>query len=125
MDQLNSTSEVRFRFSHGDVPALNKTVKSHLFRIVQEAVSNVLKHAQANEATIQLYGFGNELQLTIEDDGVGYDSEKIDQTDNHHGLLNMEYRVNSMKGEFTLDSNVQHGTMIMIKVPIQRNHHAD
>ena len=125
LDQLNSTSEVRFRFSHGDVPALNKTVKSHLFRIVQEAVSNVLKHAQANEATIQLYGFGNELQLTIEDDGVGYDSEKIDQTDNHHGLLNMEYRVNSMKGEFTLDSNVQHGTMIMIKVPIQRNHHAD
>lgn len=119
IEQFNESSETTFDFSASDVPEVDLTTKTHLFRITQEAVSNILKHAQAKESTIQLYGLGDKIQLTVEDDGVGYDAKPND--DNvHHGLQNISYRVSSMGGDFTVDSSKDSGTMLLVTVPLKK-----
>ncbi len=118
LDQIDDISEINFQFGSSDLPSLNSYFKTHLYRIIQEALSNILKHSQAKNATIQLLGMKKEIQLTIEDDGIGYDPNLITGTDPHHGLENIEYRVHSMNGKFTLDSNKESGTMLLITIPI-------
>ncbi len=116
--QFDGNSEIKFNFSFSDVPNLELIEKTHLFRIVQEALSNIIKHSKANSSTIQLYGLKNEIQLTIEDDGVGFDSSNKDIFHAHHGIQNIEYRVNSLDGSLTVDSNEKSGTILLITVPI-------
>lgn len=116
MRQLDG-SEIDFQFNSSDVPELPFYKKTHLYRIIQEALSNIVKHSEANESTIQLNGLNGQVQLTIEDDGIGYDPKLIDETEAHHGLQNIKFRVNSMNGKFVLESNPTTGTMLLITVP--------
>ena len=118
MSQFNENSTIKFDFVHSDVPKLELKSKTHLFRVVQEALSNILKHSQAKTSTIQLYGLENKLQLTIEDDGIGFDPKTIDKTYATHGIQNIEYRVNSLNGNLTVDSNDKSGTILLITVPL-------
>jgi len=115
--QFNHDSSIKFSFTGSDIPDLDLTKKTHIFRIVQEAISNIIKHSKAKESTIQLYGLDQQVQLTIEDDGVGYDPKAL-MSGTHHGLQNIQYRVNSMNGNFTLDSNAKSGTMLLIIIPV-------
>ncbi|WNB18697.1 response regulator [Marivirga arenosa] len=93
--------------------------KINLFRIVQEALNNIYKHAQAKNVSIQLYLREKGIHLTIEDDGIGFDANQINSKDNlnkSHGLLNMIDRVKSMGGEIDIDSNAKFGTNIIIHI---------
>ena len=118
VEQFRTNSDINFHFNSSDVPDLTHFQKTHLFRITQESISNIIKHSKAKQSTIQLIGLKHELQLTIEDDGVGYDlNVKIDG-EFHHGLKNIEYRVNSMSGKLIVDSNSKSGTMLLITIPI-------
>ena len=67
---------------------------------------------------VQLIGQDDHIQLTIEDDGVGYDPKDVNDEVSHHGLKNIEYRVNSLNGRYTLDSN-NDGTMLLITIPLE------
>lgn len=118
IDQFNSNSSIRFGFLTSDVPKVGHSVKTHLYRIIQEGISNIVKHSQAREAMIQLIGIDDSIQLTIEDDGIGYDPTNQLDNSTHHGLKNIEYRVNTLNGKFTLDSNSENGTMILVTIPI-------
>ncbi len=123
IEQFNANADINFSFSCTDVPALDLTSKTHIFRIVQEGISNVIKHSKARECAVQLYGMDNSLQLTIEDDGVGYSIQSRPQAAGaHHGIQNIQYRVNSMDGTFTVDSSEQNGTMILINIPLPNGH---
>lgn len=86
-----------------------------LYRILQEALQNVQKHAQANEVEIQLFQHENELVMTIEDDGGGFD-----QTKHTAGLgtKNMQLRAEQLNGEFSISSAIGEGTSIMVSVPL-------
>ncbi|MEQ9231719.1 MAG: sensor histidine kinase, partial [Cyclobacteriaceae bacterium] len=119
IEQFNANPEINFSFSCNDVPELDLTRKTHIFRIVQECISNVVKHSKAHECAVQLYGMDKSVQLTIEDDGVGYSTENpVGAAGAHHGIQNIQYRVNSMDGIFTVDSSEQNGTMILINIPL-------
>lgn len=118
VNQFNSDGSIAFSFTSTDVPELDLTTKTHIYRIVQECISNVVKHSKAKECAIQLYGMDKAVQLTIEDDGVGYDSNAPSKAGSHHGMQNIDYRVNSMNGNFTIDSSSQNGTMILINIPV-------
>ena len=117
VDQFNQTSNVRFTSSFTDVPELELTKKTHIFRITQEAISNIIKHAQAKSSSIQLHAIDNDLQLTIEDDGIGYETN-VQKAGSHHGLQNIVYRVNSLNGKLTVDSNKKSGTTMVVTIPI-------
>ncbi|MGM0807037.1 MAG: sensor histidine kinase [Bacillota bacterium] len=95
---------------------LAKGVEDHLFRILQESVSNILRHAQANKAQILLVQREDLIILRIEDDGVGF---KMDQEKTgSYGLQNMHERAAEIGGTLKIVSLPGEGTRLEVKVPI-------
>lgn len=100
-------------------PALNTTV----FRIVQEAVSNALRHAEAKSIRVTLEAGPEGLQLAIEDDGVGFDRDTVNQRvmrGEHLGLLGMTERVKNEGGTIVLESRPGSGSRIEVRIPFAR-----
>ncbi|MCI4666675.1 MAG: ATP-binding protein [Bacteroidia bacterium] len=97
---------------------LESTQEIFLYRIIQEMVTNVIKHADASEVDIQLSRNENEISLIIEDNGKGFDSQKIKEKKGM-GLNNLKMRVEQLGGKFNIDSSIGQGTSIVIEVPAQ------
>jgi signal transduction histidine kinase len=101
---------------------LNPDLETGLYRITQEALNNMVKHSQAKEFSVQLVRHPDVLRLMIEDDGVGFDPQKIrndPEKVNHLGLVNMSERVLSFNGKFILDSHLGGGTEIIVEIPME------
>lgn len=95
---------------------IDKQTKFNIYRIVQEAVSNILKHADAKEINIQLVKQENQLTIMIEDDGKGFDANQIKK--NGRGLRNITARAEWLLGTIQIDSTPGRGTTISIEIPI-------
>lgn len=98
--------------------SLPVNIKTQIFRIVQEASNNVYKHAKATTFEVQLISHSNEIVITLDDDGVGFDYSEIDYM-NSKGLANMKTRAKSMDASFELNTSPGKGTHITISIPIQ------
>jgi PAS domain S-box-containing protein len=111
--------KVDFHASLGDGPRLPADVESHLYRIVQEALNNVSKHAQAKHASVLLERRGNEVRLIIEDDGRGFNVDSVRrERDSGMGLAGMQERAASIGGELQLESSAGDGTTLFVRLPI-------
>jgi two-component system, NarL family, sensor histidine kinase UhpB len=110
--------EMRFALNlSGKFNALGETLNINLYRIVQEAVTNALRHANASEIEIGLARKRNgDLKLTIRDNGVGMNICNVDQT-KHFGLLGMRERVQALRGKFEVDSKPEGGTIVTVTIP--------
>ena len=100
---------------------INPTVQLSMFRIVQEALNNVRKHAQATTVVIKLEIINKIINLLIFDDGVGFNVElkmKSCKEESGFGLLAMRERVELLKGCIEIDSNLGTGTRIKITIPV-------
>lgn len=95
---------------------LNKGMENHLFRIVQEALSNTLRHAKATKMDIVLQRRGDSVRLGIRDNGVGFDP--LLKKHASYGMVSMEERVNEIGGSLNIASAPGKGTRIEIRVPI-------
>lgn len=91
--------------------------ESQIYHIVQEMVSNVLKHAQAQKLEIQLLWTANNLHISVEDDGKGFNIQKM-EAEGSMGLRGIESRVSRLDGTCTIDSTEGVGTIIMIDLPV-------
>jgi two-component system, NarL family, sensor histidine kinase UhpB len=101
----------------GKLDGLGESLNINIYRIVQEAMNNAIKHADARNIDIGLRTTKTgALQLTIKDDGKGMNINDVDQT-NHFGLLGMRERVQGFKGSFNVDSESGDGTSIYINIP--------
>jgi len=110
---------VDVRFDHENVPpGLPLDVTVGLFRIVQEALTNVVKHSRACEAHVTLRATGEVLVLTILDRGRGFDEGGAALYRGGLGLASMRERLRLLDGEFTLRSQPGQGTTIVARVPI-------
>jgi PAS domain S-box-containing protein len=92
------------------------------FRAVQEALTNVARHARARHVWIRLQQNDEFVELSIRDDGVGFDVAKaLERTDNggHLGLLGMKERVDMLGGTLHISSRPGHGTRIRISIPLE------
>ncbi|MGM0636063.1 MAG: ATP-binding protein [Bacteroidota bacterium] len=89
-----------------------------IFRIIQELITNIMKHAQAKEANISLTNYNDVLNIMIEDDGVGFDSNQLFNSSDGMGLESIKKRVNLLKGEFEIDSKEGRGTTVIIDIPL-------
>jgi signal transduction histidine kinase len=85
-----------------------------LYRVLQELVSNVLKHAQAKTVYVTLTIDGDEVCLTVEDDGVGFDQQQ--PTESGIGLENLKDRVASVGGQLDVDAKLGRGSLFSIRV---------
>jgi len=93
-----------------------------VFRLVQEAVNNIKKHARADKVTINLEFLEKELKLYIADNGVGFDFDSLKSNEEDinkgFGLISMRERVELLDGKFEIDSAVGKGTRLNITVPL-------
>lgn len=95
--------------------ATNNAGQLAMYRLVQEALTNVLRHARAQQVRVQLSETEGWLQLQIDDDGKGFDPEAVGA--GHHGLLGMRYRIESLGGTLQLLSSPGRGTMVLARLP--------
>lgn len=99
-----------------DPEKVDRLVKIHLYRIVQELMANVLKHAQATLTSVQVLEHQGLLLLTVEDNGIGFDTAADNPSDGI-GLANIRTRVEVLRGTLHLESATGRGTFVNISIP--------
>jgi signal transduction histidine kinase len=105
---------VEATINQGDMP-LNQAVSHHPFCIVQETLTNCLKHAGAKAVTVKQEVDNEGLKLNIKDDGCGFD---VSRPAEGNGIMSMKYRAESLGGTFCLTSQPGRGTEIAINIPL-------
>lgn len=96
--------------------SLTKELKHQLYRIIQELLSNITKHANAKNAGIALTFYDDTLNLVVEDDGNGFKNEV-----NGIGLMNIKERLLLLNGTMEIDQSPESGTTVIIDIPIKSN----
>ena len=102
-----------------DVPAHLQTA---LFRVLQEAITNIIKHSQAQNVSIRLDFAESTISGEVRDDGVGFDFEEVQGEElalRGVGLLGMEERINLLGGSFEVSSRPGEGTVVTFQVPLE------
>jgi signal transduction histidine kinase len=90
-----------------------------LFRVVQEGLSNIIRHARAKTVKLELDGDSRNCSISLADDGQGFDAESP-QFRWSHGLMGMRQRAEALGGQLQLESKVGRGTSVRVAVPISR-----
>lgn len=88
-----------------------------IYRIIQELINNTIKHAKASEVIVQLSKDENFLHITVEDNGIGFNSGDLNNFKGA-GWTNIQNRINYLKGRLDLDSNINEGTSVNIEIPL-------
>ncbi len=90
-----------------------------IYRVIQEALTNITKHAKAQKVSVSLYADKNKVHLDITDDGVGFDVDKVSKRKGKLkiGIQGMRERVESMGGEFLIKSAPKEGTQLKAALP--------
>jgi len=89
-----------------------------VYRVVQEILSNIARHAQASQVEVELICEIDGISLSVRDNGVGFDPVHADQKSEHLGLLSMKERVRMAKGTLEVESAPMHGTEIRVEIPL-------
>lgn len=105
--------------SSAQLPQLTSELESVLFRIFQEALTNVAKHAQATKVEVEIAPGHCSLDLTLSDDGRGFDAGRLGGPSfgSGLGLINMKEMAEFAGGSFAFESDVGHGTSIRVRIP--------
>lgn len=91
-----------------------------IFRIIQEAFNNIIKHSQARNVTLRLHYDSSNIEIWIKDDGVGFNHDPgVILKESKAGLLNMQTRAELFKGSISIESIPHQGTQLLIKIPFQ------
>ena len=104
-----------------DAERLPAPLETALYRMVQEGLTNVLKHAQARRVSLILQRSPNQVLAILEDDGRGFDAEGVINSPGsagHLGLLGMRERVALVGGALTVESTPGKGTTIFVRIPL-------
>jgi ligand-binding sensor domain-containing protein/two-component sensor histidine kinase len=98
---------------------LSPAMERNLLRIVQEALANTVKHAQARTVDVELTYAPDSLALRVRDDGRGFDPESLNPSaSGHYGLIGMRERAERIGGQLTLHSRPGEGTEMLVEVPL-------
>ena len=117
--QLRSGIDVGFEAVGGGIP-LPTRIEVGLYRVAQEALTNIVSHAQAEHIFLQIEVSLDQARLTIEDDGVGFDPDHIPE--GRFGLVGMSERAHLLGGHLEVQSNLGAGTRLQITIPMEQRH---
>lgn len=109
---------IQFKTNIND-KAVSDNMAIVLYRVAQEAVNNIVRHAGATAAEVRLYKRADAIRFSVEDDGRGFDVKKVlNKTDGlRFGILGMKERVESLSGTFNIKSRPEKGTKISVSLP--------
>jgi PAS domain S-box-containing protein len=122
-EEFSENSGLKVDFQSAGIHKLifDSSAEIHLYRLVQEGLNNIRKHAHATQATIKIMGASPNVILRIEDDGKGFDVKARElalDKEKRLGIRSMKERVNLLGGQMTIHSRLMEGTKIFIKYPI-------
>ncbi|MEN8776393.1 MAG: tetratricopeptide repeat protein [Polaribacter sp.] len=112
-----SNSNLNIETETHNIRRYEQNFEIKIYNIIQEFLNNILKHSKAKNTVIKLQEKEGAIVLQISDDGVGFDTSKIINKDGL-GLNQIEARIHVLKGNFSIDSKINEGTSIIIKVPV-------
>ena len=116
--KVESTSGVSIDLTVvGDFAGLSDACQTALYRLLQESLTNIVKHARATEVLVRLIHYGERVELAVEDNGCGFSKETHSQS-GHYGLLGMQERAQALGGTAAIDSAPGHGTKVTISLPV-------
>jgi signal transduction histidine kinase len=107
-------------FNHENIPmVIPKGISLPLYRIIQEGLSNISKHACADHISVSLKCIGDDVLLSVQDDGIGFDAAEEKEKPGL-GFCSMRERASLIHGEFSISSQPETGTVIAVRVPLTR-----
>lgn len=117
--ELSEQQKIKIDFRHGAIPrALPPEVEMCLFRVLQEALRNAVKHSRVQQVKVELRAGSNDLQLSVSDSGVGFDPSAA-LHGKGLGLVSMQERLRLVNGELIVQSAPDVGTAIQARVPLR------
>jgi two-component system, NarL family, sensor kinase len=118
-ERLESSGEINCKLlSYGEFRRMEASTEISIYRIVQELFSNSLRHADAKNITVQVNQLEDSLNVTVEDDGTGFNSTEKKITG--IGFQNIQTRVEKLHSKFTIDSSPGKGTIAILDVPAEK-----
>jgi signal transduction histidine kinase len=117
-NRITTKSGLKINYStHGFAERLNESTELGIYRIVLESINNVVRHAAADNVTVQLVRYPEYINITVEDDGKGFSSQSANLPSMGSGLSNIASRVKNLNGTLDIDSNSGSGTTIVVDIP--------
>lgn len=116
IEQFNAHGDCTYElFMENELYGVNEKIKLHLYRIVAELLHNIHKHAKATRASVQLSLDGENMEIIVEDNGIGFGQQLT--ASEGIGLKNIKARLGVCKGSITVDSSTQ-GTSVIVEIPL-------
>ncbi|MRX69520.1 Signal transduction histidine kinase [Flavobacterium resistens] len=118
LKNISEASRIKISFTtypKAEINAMDETIQIETFKIVQELLTNTIKHAKASAVELQFNLIDNSLNILFEDNGVGFNTENYSRG---IGFINLEARIAKLDGTFALDSKLKRGTIANIEIPI-------
>jgi PAS domain S-box-containing protein len=117
-EQMRTRSGLQINvYGESPTPRLSEVIENALFRIVQEAINNTLKHGQATEVTIRVTSTDDRVSLVIADNGQGFDPQAANISQSGWGLLTMRERAEAVGGHCHIISQPGAGVSVIVEVP--------
>jgi NarL family two-component system sensor histidine kinase LiaS len=113
--EMRSSGAVEVNVDCDTFPVMSNAVSYQLYRVIQESMTNTLKHARASQVTVRLHEEDGKVVLAIKDDGQGFEA---DATTDGFGLKGLRERISSVKGNVVVSSAKGEGTEVSVTVPL-------
>jgi two-component system, NarL family, sensor kinase len=115
---INQAGKTAVAFNYDEnLPAMDEQIEIGIYRIAQEILNNILKHAHASKVEIALNHQNSRLNLMIRDNGIGLDKKKLEKSEGI-GWKNIQSRINLLSGKLDFKSNKGKGTEFLISIPV-------
>lgn len=117
-NNIKKMTGLQIHFQHyGTIPRMPSDAEVNIYRIIQELLQNIIKHAQAGTTLVQLNYFGSTLSITVEDDGVGFDLSRVSGK-HTMGITSIQTRLKALNGSIDFHARSPHGTSVNIVLPV-------
>jgi PAS domain S-box-containing protein len=118
IEGLSASARLPIEFREVDVPhRLSRPVEQCMYRLLEESLDNVLKHAEANQVVVTLTGFKGGIEMRVIDDGRGFDLTEVLRMKKGMGLTSIQQRVRELEGKVVIQSRPNQGAELKIVIP--------
>jgi two-component system sensor histidine kinase DegS len=120
---IEHSIKIDFRVKGDDNRIKDSNIALAIFRVVQESLNNIHKHANATHVSIQIECTEKSILLRVKDDGKGFDVSTLhgfdSKKDSGFGVLGMKERIELLEGDFLIDSTINYGTTVRVRLPYE------
>ena len=118
-EKISSSNKIAIEVhDHGLENRLENSLELTIFRIIQELITNTIKHAEATKASIHLTHHEDSLNIMVEDNGKGFNPSQITKTNKGMGISSIDKRIEHLNGTMTIESEPDKGTTTIIDIPL-------